>query len=419
MTRVRDGEPGLTWFGLRFRERAVEQEFRRWNVRAAVPFTRVALIASYLGWIFVLIGSMLGLPGGAAPLAPWIFGLVFPLLAVALAWTWFPGRLMLLFSAFTNGVAGVVAVHLCFSVVRLPEASSLSVVIIAFFAFTIFRLPPGVAAAAVAVYFGAHQLEVIRAHHDGTLDLTHAWVNSVMPWVAYSVGVLVCCVQARLSRESYRQQRIIGEQRRIIERERERSDRLLHNVLPGPIAHRLMTSDDVVADQCDEVTVLFVDIVNFTELATRMSPRRVVEVLDHVFTTFDALTHARGAEKIKTIGDAYLAVAGVPEARSDHAEVIADLALDLREEITALAAHLRIPLTYRIGIATGPVVAGVIGRSRLAYDLWGHTVNMAERMEAHSPAGGILITASARNRLHGTHLLEPAEPFEVKGVEFK
>jgi adenylate cyclase len=142
----------------------------------------------------------------------------------------------------------------------------------------------------------------------------------------------------------------------------------------------------------------------------------VVEVLDHVFKTFDAMTAARGAEKVKTVGDAYMAVAGVPEPRADHIEVIADLALDLRDEIASLATQLRLPLTYRIGIATGPGVAGVIGRSRLAYDLWGHTVNMAARMEANGTGGRVLVTASVRNRLNGTHLLEAAEPLAVKGV---
>jgi class 3 adenylate cyclase len=407
---------GLYRFGLRFREPAVEREFVRWYVGTATSFSRLALVASYLGWIFAWAGSAFGLPRTAAPMAPWILGVIFPLLALALAWTWFPGRAMLLVSAFANCIAGVVAVHLSFSIIRLPEASSLSVVIIAFFAFTIFRLPPLVAAAAVAVYFAAHQVHVIHGYRVGDIDAAHAWLDSVMPWVAFAIGVLVCCVQSRNSRESYRQERVIGEQARVIARERERSEDLLRNMLPSPIANRLKSSDAVVADHFAGVTVLFADIVNFTELSTRMSPRRIVEVLDHVFTRFDEITAARGAEKIKTVGDAYMAVAGAPEIRADHVEVVADLALDLRDEISSLGADLRIPLTCRIGIASGPAVAGVIGRSRFAYDLWGHTVNMAARMESHSEAGRILVTAAVHNRLRATHLLEATDARKVKGV---
>ena len=416
MAKFGSRDLGLTRLGLRFGDRVVEQEFRRWYVVSAVTFSRVALIASFMGWVFAWAGSSFGVPGTAAPLAAWIFGVVTPLLTVAFVWTWFPGRSMLIASALSNCIAGLIAVHLCFSIIHVPEASSLAVVVVAFFAFTIFRLPPVLAGGVVAVYFAVHQAEVIHLFAIGHIDKTHAWVNSVMPWVAYSIGILVCCVQARLSRESYRQERIINEQTQIIDQERKRSERLLHNMLPSPIVYRLRDSDDVVADHFEDATVLFVDIVNFTELATRMSPRRVVEVLDHVFTTFDRLTAARGAEKIKTVGDAYMAVAGVPEPRADHVEVIADLALDLRDEIASLAAQLRLPLTYRIGIASGPVVAGVIGRSRLAYDLWGHTVNMAARMEAHSTGGQILVTASVRNRLNGSHLLEGTDPLTVKGV---
>ena len=202
-------------------------------------------------------------------------------------------------------------------------------------------------------------------------------------------------------------------------RERERalaaSERLLLNVLPAPIAARLKEHDGVIADDRDEVTVLFADLVGFTPLAERLAPAELVSLLDGIFARWDAVAAEHGVEKIKTIGDAYMAVAGIPVARSDHAEAVARLALDMRDVVASVSEASGLPLEVRIGIDTGPVVAGVIGRTRFGYDLWGDTVNTASRMESHALPGTIQVTDRAYERLRDGFALTPRGTVDVKG----
>ena len=171
------------------------------------------------------------------------------------------------------------------------------------------------------------------------------------------------------------------------EREQERSERLLLNVLPAPVAARLKREEGVIADACDDVTVLFADIVGFTPLSARLSAAEVVAVLDDVFAGWDALAAEHGVEKIKTIGDAYMVAAGIPVPREDHAEAIAEMALAMGPAVARSRAATGLSLHVRIGIDTGPVVAGVIGRAKFIYDLWGDTVNTAARTESHARPG--------------------------------
>ncbi|HJU87373.1 MAG TPA: adenylate/guanylate cyclase domain-containing protein, partial [Gemmatimonadota bacterium] len=189
-------------------------------------------------------------------------------------------------------------------------------------------------------------------------------------------------------------------------RERERSERLLLNILPAPIAERLKESEGPIADHHAEATILFADIAGFTAMSTRMPADELVTMLNAVFTGFDQLARRHGVEKIKTIGDAYMAVAGLPERATDHVERIADLALDMRAESS---------LPIRIGIDTGPVVAGVIGESKFIYDLWGDAVTTASRMESHGVPGGIQVTEAVRDRLAERYDLVERGEIEVKG----
>jgi adenylate cyclase len=194
------------------------------------------------------------------------------------------------------------------------------------------------------------------------------------------------------------------------DREHERSERLLLNVLPGPIAMRLKRGEGVIADRFPEATVLFADIVDFTPMSASRSPEDVVAVLDDVFSAFDRLADDRGLEKIKTIGDAYMVAGGIPLSREDHCEAVADMAIAMMRACDARGA-----VRLRIGIDAGPVVAGVIGRRKFIYDLWGDTVNTASRMESHGVPGAIQVTARVRERLRGTYRFEPRGTVEVKG----
>jgi len=200
-----------------------------------------------------------------------------------------------------------------------------------------------------------------------------------------------------------------------LEAERERSERLLLNVLPEPIADRLKRHEGVIAEQHDEVTVLFADLAGFTEMTADMDPRSLVGLLDEIFTSFDALVDAEGLEKIKTIGDAYMVAGGLPSPRVDHAEAVAHVALAMRDDVARIASSTGAPLSIRIGIDSGPVVAGVIGRSKFIYDLWGDTVNTASRMESHGVPGEVQLTERAADRLEGAFELEPRGPIQVKG----
>jgi adenylate cyclase len=194
-----------------------------------------------------------------------------------------------------------------------------------------------------------------------------------------------------------------------------RSERLLLNVLPEPVATRLKADESLIADDCPAASVLFADIVGFTPLAERLPASEVVALLDRVFTRWDELAARHGAEKIKTIGDAYMVAAGIPLPRDDHADVVAELALAMGPEVDAVAAETGHNLQVRIGIDSGPAVAGVIGRSKFIYDLWGDTVNTASRMESHTQPGTIQVTGRTYELLRNHYALCSQGTIEVKG----
>lgn len=203
-----------------------------------------------------------------------------------------------------------------------------------------------------------------------------------------------------------------------LKEEQEKSERLLLNVLPKAIADQLKQGHQTIASNFSEVTVLFADIVNFTALASQLAPAELVKLLNQIFSCFDELVERHELEKIKTIGDAYMVVGGLPMPRPDHAEAIAEMALDMQKAITQLnieSLQLPVPLTLRIGIHTGPVGAGVIGTKKFAYDLWGDTVNVASRMESLGLPGRIQVTPTTYERLQRKYILQERGVIEVKG----
>lgn len=195
----------------------------------------------------------------------------------------------------------------------------------------------------------------------------------------------------------------------------EQTDRLLLNILPSPIAERLKQDTSAIAEQFDEVTILFADIVGFTTLSIRMNPTELVNLLNEIFSTFDELTEKHGLEKIKTIGDAYMVVGGLPVAKADHAEAVAQMALDMQIAIAHFQAKYSEQLQIRIGINTGSVVAGVIGMKKFIYDLWGDAVNVASRMESSGVPGNIQVTEATYERLKGQYKFEKRGQITVKG----
>ena len=204
---------------------------------------------------------------------------------------------------------------------------------------------------------------------------------------------------------------------RRIEATQARADRLLRNVLPDAIADRLEQGQQTGVERFPEVTVLFLDIADFSALAARLPPSRVVDILNLVFSAFDRLAEEHGVEKIKTIGDAYMAASGLPEPRVDHALAMAEMAIEMRKAVAVVAARCGEVLRCRIGIHTGPVIAGIIGTKRFSYDLWGDTVNVASRMESHGMPGQIQVSRAVRDRLGTAFRTEPRGTIDVKGME--
>ena len=200
-----------------------------------------------------------------------------------------------------------------------------------------------------------------------------------------------------------------------IQTERGRSESLLLNVLPAPIAGRLKEGETTIADTFSEVSVLFSDVVGFTKLSARISAQELVNMLNLVFSAFDGLTDKYGLEKIKTIGDAYMVVGGLPEPRTDHAEAIANMALDMYNELYRVNRENGTDLNIRIGINSGPVVAGVIGTKKFIYDLWGDTVNTAARMESHGVEGRVHTTLETYELLKGKFDFDDRGIIDVKG----
>jgi len=198
--------------------------------------------------------------------------------------------------------------------------------------------------------------------------------------------------------------------------EQMKSEKLMLNILPKPIADRLKRGEKNIAGSYPEVTVLFSDLVGFTKMSAKKTAPELVKLLNDIFSRFDKRAELLGLEKIKTIGDAYMAVGGLPIPRSDHAEIVADMALGMYQDLADFNQANQQEIQMRIGIHSGPVVAGVIGFTKFSYDLWGNTVNTASRMESTSGNGRIQVSAITHELLKEHFVLEERELIECKGL---
>jgi class 3 adenylate cyclase len=228
------------------------------------------------------------------------------------------------------------------------------------------------------------------------------------------IGALVARQLEAQARQMFLQRRTIRRQLDELDAERGKSEALLLNILPASVAERLKADDRAIADGFAEVTVLFADIVGFTKLAERLSPVDVVRRLNELFSMFDDLAEELKVEKIKTIGDAYMAAAGL-SGGDRHAHAMAEMSLGMLERVREFSTGYPEALSIRVGLNTGPVVAGVIGKKKFIYDIWGDTVNTASRMESHSTPGRIQVTEETRRRLADAYVFEERGEVDVKG----
>lgn len=389
---------------LRFRSDELERSFQRWYDRASRPLIRLALgLGALLYLAFYLLDLWL-LPELAVPVF-WIrltVALV-TLIVLLLSYRedflrWRRCTLDLTVIALAGGLLAIIALG-----GARAEAHLVGIVLALMATHVLFHLRFPDAVALSAAIIAAYDLQLFGL---GDPDWWDVASDNFFLVSAAVLGTFASYDIERFARRSFAHQRHGEEERR-------RSEELLDNVLPAAIAARLKNGESVIADRYTEATVLFADIVGFTPLASRLEPEVILEVLNRHFTEFDRIALDHRVQKIKTVGDAYMLAGGCPEAQADHLERIADAAIAIRDAVAAEDRALAIDV--RIGVATGPLVAGVIGETRLAYDLWGDTVNTASRMETTGPVGEIHVTEAVYRRLRDRYAFQAQGVMEIKG----
>ncbi len=394
---------------LRFLDPRVEDAYQAAWSRAALRSLRIGLL---LGIVAVLLGvgldRSLSSPALAAVRIGYsLFGAI-PLLLLSLGATWLPTfatRLQSLLTATVllmwTGVTGPL-------IRQAPPSPPIllfgGVILLLVFVFVLLRLG-FVRNLVIASVIFAGTVYLARYHSLDGNDATGMLYFEALIAVSGVVGS---------SLAETRDRRLYGDEQ-LLAAERDRSERLLLNILPPSVAARLKSNEEVIADDLADVGILFADLVGFTRVSSQLGPEATVRRLNELFTAFDALAATYGVEKIKTIGDAYMVVSGAPESSEGHLEQLADMALAMQNAAEAAWSGAE-PVALRLGLHVGPVVAGVIGRRKFTYDLWGDTVNMASRLESHGQAGAVHVSEAVAARLRSTHHLEARDVIELKGI---
>jgi adenylate cyclase len=402
---------GLDRLRLRFRDTALETAFRddrfRHNI-GNIRFAFVAGIAFWLAWGLILRPHILALSDRRLD-AIVRFGVFIPMLLVGLGLTFTP-----VFRRIWQGMSVVIAlttilvwVYYISHVLTLPpEYGYVGIILITAFTYTLARLRFILVVLITVIGIAAYLPYAFTASY--IVDVTRVLATLFL----ISFGVLGGLAAFRLERFS----RQLFLRERQVDRERERSDSLLLNILPQAIVEQLKTSPDGrIAQAFDQVTVVIADAVGSTEQGARSSPEEFAAALDELFRRFDQIADEHGLEKIKTIGDAYMAVAGAPVPMEDHAAAAASMALDILAEAGQVRWPSGDPLRVRVGVATGPAVAGIIGYRKFAYDLWGDTVNLASRLQESAEPSRALVSKPTAEQLGDGYEFGAPQIVELKG----
>jgi class 3 adenylate cyclase len=409
-----DEAPELRPWSLKFKDAWLERRFQDAYFDTNIQYIRIATVLGAVTWAALGPLAPLVVQGGSLARDALIrYGLGVPIGLVSFALTYLPNYRRFWQPLLTAAIlfSGLVWVaHRALVDDSRPDWAYAGNMLILIFAYILSRLQ--------FRYSALVGLALIVMHNVGAIFIIHDSANNVIfgdyfLLVTAFIGTVGAYVLERSAR-------LLFIRERDLDRERGRSEGLLRNILPEQIADRLKQRDPAtehghIAQAYGEVTVVFADLVDFTQQSSRSQPPEIVEVLDQVFSRFDALAERFGLEKIKTIGDAYMAVAGVPEARNDDVEVAAQMALAIREEVRELQWPSGDQMTVRIGMATGPAVAGVIGTRKFAYDLWGDTVNTAARMESNGIPNEIQVSDTVHERLGGLFRFSEPHIVNLKG----
>lgn len=402
---------GLDRLRLRFRDPALESAFRddrfRHNI-GNIRFAFVAGIAFWIAWGVILRPHILALSDRRLD-AIVRFGVFIPMLLVGLGLTFTP-----VFRRIWQGMSVVIAlttilvwVYYISHVLTLPpEYGYVGIILITAFTYTLARLRFILVVLIIVIGIAAYLPYAFTASY--IVNVTRVLATLFL----ISFGVLGGLAAFRLERFS----RQLFLRERQVDRERERSESLLLNILPQAIVDQLKTSPDGrIAQAFDEVTVVIADAVGSTEQGARSSPEEFAAALDDLFRRFDQIADEHGLEKIKTIGDAYMAVAGAPVPMPNHAAAAASMALDILAEAGQVRWPSGDPIRVRVGVATGPAVAGIIGYRKFAYDLWGDTVNLASRLQESAEPSRALVSKPTADQLGDGYEFGAPQIVELKG----
>jgi class 3 adenylate cyclase len=395
----------------RFDDPAEETAFRVELARETVPVVRVGFVLGIPLWIVVAIA----LPGAAfvdRTLLGFVAGGMVIVDAVSL---WAVRGTPSLARLEVLGTIGTIANALAILILTLSAPISdrytlPGLMLTALYAVVVFRIRMPWAVVPAGAILLAYVVAVGRQTTSGRIAFDALLLTSVL-----AIGIIAVVVLEMASRSTFRQRRTIEDQREQVAREQAKSDALLRTILPEGIIERLRERREPVADRHEATTLLFADLVGFTGMSERLGPARTAALLNTLVSRWDVLAAEAGVEKIKTIGDAYFAAAGVPEPRADHATRIVDLAFAMIRATAELSRTTGEPLAIRVGVHSGPVVAGVIGRTKFGYDLWGDTVNVAARLEETGVPGVVHASGATVALLADAYLVDTRGEVELKG----
>ncbi len=395
----------------RFSDPALEAAFRRELAAETIPITRAGFLVGIPLWI--VVGLVLPL---AAEIDTRVLAVVAgSMVALDLVSLFVVRGVPSLARIDVIGIIGTVSNAVAIMVLTAASPASHSyalpgLMLALLYAFAVFRLRLPAALLPAGVVIAAYVVAAGPSETSGQLAFEVIILGSMIV-----IGLLGVVVLERSSRERFLQRGVIEAQREEVARERAKSDALLLAILPASIASRLRERQEAVAERFEAATLLFADLVGFTGLAERLGPQRTAGLLNALVSRWDALAVEAGVEKIKTIGDAYFAAAGVPEPQVDHAARVVGLGLAMIRATADEGRSSGQALAIRVGVHTGPVVAGVIGTSKFSYDLWGDTVNVASRLESSGIPGEIQASAATVSLLEDAFEIVPRGEVDLKG----